>query len=56
MSLRDDVVRERQAQARPRTRTVENMPLDRYLGSALLLDLREVAQGLTPISVTDNRR
>jgi len=33
--------------------TVENMPLDRYMGPALLLDFREVAKGLTPLSVAD---
>ncbi|MFQ6028149.1 MAG: cyclase family protein [Dehalococcoidia bacterium] len=31
--------------------TVENMPLERYMGPALLLDLREIAQELTPISL-----
>ena len=35
--------------------TVENMPLDRYMGPALLLDLRAVARGLTPLSVEDLR-
>ena len=33
--------------------TVENMPLERYMGPALLLDLRPVARGLTPLSVAD---
>ena len=33
--------------------TVENMPLNRYVGPALLLDLRAVAKGLTPLSVSD---
>ena len=33
--------------------TVENMPLNRYMGPALLLDLREVARGLEPLSVAD---
>ncbi|MDE2842981.1 MAG: cyclase family protein [Chloroflexota bacterium] len=33
--------------------TVENMPLNRYMGPALLLDLRETARGLTPLSVAD---
>lgn len=33
--------------------TVENMPLERYMGPALLLDLRSVAQSLTPLSVAD---
>ena len=33
--------------------TVENMPLNRYMGPALLLDLRAVAKGLTPLSVSD---
>ena len=33
--------------------TVENMPLERYMGPALLLDLRPVARGLTPLSVSD---
>ena len=33
--------------------TVENMPLNRYTGPALLLDLRQVAKGLTPLSVAD---
>ena len=33
--------------------TVENMPLEKYMGPALLLDLRELAQGKTPISVFD---
>lgn len=33
--------------------TVENMPLERYMGPALLLDLRPVAQSLTPLSVAD---
>ena len=33
--------------------TVENMPLERYMGPALLLDLRSAAQSLTPLSVAD---
>ena len=33
--------------------TVENMPLERYMGPALLLDLRPVARSLTPLSVAD---
>ena len=33
--------------------TVENMPLEKYMGPALLLDLRELAQSKTPISVSD---
>ena len=33
--------------------TVENMPLNRYMGPALLLDLRETARGLTPLYVAD---
>ena len=33
--------------------TVEDMPLNRYMGPALLLDLRPVAKGLTPLSVDD---
>ncbi len=33
--------------------TVENMPLERYMGPALLLDLRPVAKGLTPLSVAE---
>ena len=33
--------------------TVENMPLDRYMGLALLLDLRDVAKSLTPLSVAN---
>ncbi len=32
--------------------TVENMPLNRYMGPALLLDLRPVAESLTPLSVS----
>ena len=33
--------------------TVEDMSLDRYMGPALLLDLRPSAKGRTPISVDD---
>ncbi|MDE2778797.1 MAG: cyclase family protein [Chloroflexota bacterium] len=33
--------------------TVENMPLNRYMGPALLLDFREIAKSLTPLSVAD---
>ena len=33
--------------------TVDNMPLERYMGPALLLDLRQTAQSLTPLSVAD---
>ena len=33
--------------------TVDNMPLERYMGPALLLDLRQSAQSKTPISVAD---
>ena len=33
--------------------TVEDMPLNRYMGPALLLDLRAVARGLTPLSIPD---
>lgn len=36
--------------------TVEDMPLDRYMGPALLLDLRGSAKGKTPISVDDLQR
>ena len=36
--------------------TVENMPLDRYMGPALLLDLRGSAKGKTAISVDDLKR
>ena len=36
--------------------TVENMPLDRYMGPALLLDLRDSAKGKTAISVDDLQR
>lgn len=35
--------------------TVEDMPLERYMGPALLLDLRRLAQNKTPISVSDLR-
>lgn len=33
--------------------TEGNMPLDRYIGPALLLDFRKVDKGLTPLSVAD---
>ena len=33
--------------------TVEDMPLDKYMGPALLLDLRQLAQSKTPITVSD---
>ena len=33
--------------------TLDNMPLDKYMGSALLLDLRATSQNRTPISVED---
>ena len=33
--------------------TVDNMPLERYMGPALLLDLRQTAQSLTPLPVAD---
>ena len=33
--------------------TVEDMPLERYMGPALLLDLRETYRSLTPISIAD---
>ena len=33
--------------------TVENMPLERYAGPALLLDLRSVAKGLASLSVSE---
>ena len=33
--------------------TIENMPLEKYAGPALLLDLRSVAKGQTPLSVSD---
>jgi arylformamidase len=32
--------------------TIENMPLEKYAGPALLLDLREVAKGQSPLSVS----
>ena len=37
----------------PEGTTVEDMPLERYMGPALLLDLRETYRSLTPISVAD---
>lgn len=37
----------------PDGETLENMPLERYMGPALLLDLRRVAKNRTPISVDD---
>lgn len=33
--------------------TVDEMPLEKYMGPALLLDLRPVARGLTPLQVSD---
>ena len=36
--------------------TVEDMSLDRYMGPALLLDLRQIAKGKAPISVADLQR
>ncbi len=33
--------------------SIADMPLNRYMGPALLLDLRAVAEGLTPLSVAD---
>ncbi|MBM3941572.1 MAG: cyclase family protein [SAR202 cluster bacterium] len=33
--------------------TVDNMPLERYMGQALLLDLRQLYRSQTPISVAD---
>ena len=33
--------------------TVDNMPLQRYMGPALLLDLRKLAKEKTPIAVSD---
>jgi arylformamidase len=33
--------------------TIENMPLEKYMGPALLLDLRRVARSRTPISAVD---
>ena len=33
--------------------TVEDMPLEKYMGPALLLDLRQLARSKTPISVPD---
>ncbi len=36
--------------------TVDNMPLQRYMGPALLLDLRKLAKGRTPIAVSDLQR
>lgn len=33
--------------------TVENMPLEKYAGPALLLDLRRVSRGLTPLLVSE---
>ena len=37
----------------PNGATVDNMPLEKYTGLALLLDLRKSAKSLTPISVAD---
>ena len=36
--------------------TVDNMPLNRYMGPAKLLDLRELARGQSPISIADLQR
>ena len=33
--------------------TVEDMPLERYMGLARLLDLRQSCRGLTPLSIAD---
>ena len=33
--------------------TIENMPLEKYAGPALLLDLRPVAKGLSPLSFSE---
>ena len=33
--------------------TIENMPLEKYMGPALLLDLRPVAKGQSPLSVSE---
>ncbi|MCH8898636.1 MAG: cyclase family protein, partial [Chloroflexi bacterium] len=33
--------------------TVDNMPLNRYMGPAKLLDLRELAKGQSAISISD---
>ena len=33
--------------------TVEDMPLEKYMGPALLLDLRRLYRGLPPISIGD---
>ena len=33
--------------------TIENMPLEKYAGPALLLDLRQVAKALSPLSVSE---
>jgi arylformamidase len=33
--------------------TIEDMPLEKYMGPAVLLDLRQVARRQTPISVED---
>ena len=35
----------------PGATTVEDMPLDRYMGPAILLDLRAVARGLEPLTI-----
>jgi len=36
--------------------TLDDMPLEKYMGPALLLDLRQVARGKTPISIDDLRQ
>ena len=36
--------------------TLEEMPLEKYMGPALLLDLRQLARSKTPISVDDLRQ
>ena len=37
----------------PGAATIEQMPLEKYMGPALLLDLRTVYQGQSPLSVSD---
>ena len=39
----------------PNGETLENMPLEKYMGPALLLDLRQVAKSKTPLSVDELR-
>ena len=36
----------------PGAATIEEMPLEKYMGPALLLDLRSVARGLVPLEVS----